>query len=371
MTFKPPDTVLIFRIGSLGDTLVALPAYHLIRERYPDSHIVLLTNTPVGGGVKAAASYQILLGSGLVDDYIEYPHQSRSLRRFAALATAIRKLRPSHGVYLMPPRTRRQRLRDALFFAGAGLPLMQGLWPRRDVNRHLPVAGRPEQRESEASRLLRSIGFDPRLLKPRLFSLELQPTERVSIHPLLEPLGQARRFIALSVGAKVSAKDWGQDRWLELLDQLQQAASDYPLVFIGSADEAKRCEQLLARWPTGGLNLCGKLSPRQSAAVLERATVFIGHDSGPMHLASSVGIPAVSIFAARDKPGVWFPYGNEANVFYKLVPCHGCRLSVCTEHEKVCIRSILPTEVVERVRILLAGETAGSSPRRHPSADLS
>lgn len=364
-------SILIFSIGSLGDTLVALPAYHLIRERYPDSRIVLLTNSPVDGGVKAASSYQILLGSGLVDDYLEYPHGSRDFRALAAVAREIRKLRPAQGVYLMPVRTVRQRLRDAAFFTLAGLPAMQGVWPAKNKDRHLPVRGQPEQHESEASRLLRSIGFDPRLLEPRLFSLELQPAERASVHPLLEPLGQARRFIALSVGAKVSAKDWGQDRWLELLDQLQEAACDYSLVFIGSADEAERCEQLLARWPTGGLNLCGKLSPRQSAAVLERAAVFIGHDSGPMHLASSVSIPAVSIFAARDKPGVWFPYGNEANVFYKLVPCHGCRLSVCTEHEKVCIRSILPREVVERVRILLAGETAGSFSRFHPSATLS
>ena len=66
------NTILIFSIGSLGDTLVALPAYHLIRERYPDSRIVLLTNSPVDGGVKAAPSHQILLGSGLVDDYLEY-----------------------------------------------------------------------------------------------------------------------------------------------------------------------------------------------------------------------------------------------------------------------------------------------------------
>lgn len=348
------SSILIFSIGSLGDTLVALPAYHLIRERNPDSRIVLLTNSPVDGGVKAAPSHQILLGSGLVDDYLEYPHGSRDWRALAAVAARIRKLRPAQGVYLMPVRTVRQRLRDALFFAAAGLPLMRGLWPARNKDRHLPVEGQPEQRESEASRLLRSVSFDPRVLEPRLFSLELQPAERDSVRPLLGPLGDDRPFIALSVGTKVPVNDWGQDRWQDLLDQLRQSLPAHALVFIGSADEAERCDQLLAHWPAGALNLCGRLSPRQSAAVLERAALFIGHDSGPMHLASSVGIPAVAIFAARNKPGVWFPYGNEANVFYKLVPCHGCRLSVCTEHEKVCIRSIQPAEVAARVVALLA-----------------
>ena len=200
-------SILVFSIGSLGDTLVALPAYHLIREHHPDWRIVLLTNSPVDGGVKAAPSHQILLGSGLVDDYLEYPHGSRDARALAAVAAKIRLLRPAQGVYLMPVRTVRQRLRDALFFAAAGLPTMRGLWPTNDKDRHLPVQGQPEQRESEASRLLRSIGFDPRLLEPRLFSLELQPVERGSVQPLLAQLGGDRQSIALSGGAKVSATD--------------------------------------------------------------------------------------------------------------------------------------------------------------------
>lgn len=347
------SSILIFSIGSLGDTLVALPAYHLIRESYPDSRIVLLTNSPVDGGVKAASSYQILLGSGLVDDYLEYPHGSRDWRALATVATKIRKLRPAQGVYLMPVRTIRQRLRDAVFFSLAGLPAMRGLWPGKSKDKHLPISGQTEQREAEASRLLRSIGFDPQRLEQRLFSLEIQPHERDSVRPLLESLGENRPFIAMSVGAKVPAKDWGQDRWQDLADQLQQTLADHALVFIGSADEAERCQRLLERWPTGGLNLCGKLPPRQSAAVLERAALFIGHDSGPMHLASSVGIPAVSIFAARHKPGIWFPYGNEANVFYKLVPCHGCRLSVCIEQGMKCIRAIKAADVAARVSGLL------------------
>jgi ADP-heptose:LPS heptosyltransferase len=350
----PLHTVLIFRIGSLGDTLVALPAFHLIRECYPDSQIVLLTNTPVNGGMKAAPSHQILMGSGLVDEYIDYPHLNVGLAEFVKLAGVIRKLRPSVSFYLMPVRSVGQRIRDTLFFAAAGLLHVNGLWPGFDGNQHRPVAGRPEQRESEASRLLRSVGFDPARLQQSLFSLSIQPAERASVQSMLHDLGAARRFIALSVGAKVAAKDWGQDRWFELLELLRESYGDHALVFLGSGDEFERCQRLLNIWPSGGRNFCGQLSPRQSAAVLERADLFVGHDSGPMHLASSTGIPSVSIFAARDKPGVWFPFGNEENVFYNLVPCHNCRLSVCVEEQMVCIRTIRPIDVAERINFLLA-----------------
>jgi len=335
---RQKDTILIFRVGSLGDTLVALPAFHLIRQQYPTSRIVLLTNTPVKGMVKVAPSHQILMGSGLVDDYIAYPHKPAGIRDLVKLARAIRELQPSATFYLMDYlRNRKQRLRDAVFFAAAGIWRVRGLWPGRDGNVHLPVKGNaPEWRESEASRLLRSIGFDPKVLGRDLFSLRIQSHERESAASLLRDYGMlSKPFIALSVGAKVPAKDWGQDRWLEFLALLGQARGGFHLLLFGSADERERCQQLLEAWPNGGINLCGQLSPRQSAAVLERAAVFVGHDSGPMHLANSVGVPCVSIFAAREKPGIWFPYGNEEHVFYNH------------------IRAIRPCDVAERVQALL------------------
>ncbi|MGK2915984.1 MAG: glycosyltransferase family 9 protein [Porticoccaceae bacterium] len=347
------NTILIFRIGSMGDTLVALPAFHLVREQYPDSHIVLLTNTPEDGGVKAPPSHQILMDSGLVDDYIEYPHRKMTVSTLLELIRSLRKLRPAVGIYLMPRRTLGQRLRDAIFFALTGIWRVHGLWLGRHCNVPLPVSGMPEYREAEASRLLRTLGYDPALLEQRLFSLNLQPTERESIQPLLQELGTARPFIAFGVGTKVPANDWGQDRWLELIRHLRTSAKSHALVFLGSADEWDQCQQLLDCWPQGGLNLCGKLSPRQNAAVYERAALFVGLASGPAHLASSVGIPCVSIASARNKPGIWFPFGNEANVFYNLVPCNGCRLSVCIEREMICIRSIRPIDVAERVLSLL------------------
>src|SRR5215208_1985448 len=137
------DTILIFRIGSLGDTLVALPAFQLIRQQYPTSRIVLLTNAPMKGMVKVAPSHQILMGSGLVDDYIEYPHKTAGIRDLVKLTRALRELQPAATFYLMDLRNRKQRLRDAVFFVAAGIWRVSGLWPGRDGNVHLPVKDKP------------------------------------------------------------------------------------------------------------------------------------------------------------------------------------------------------------------------------------
>ena len=57
--------VLVFRIGSMGDSLVAIPAFRAIAADNVGSRIVLLTNAPVDGGIKAAASHEVLMGTGL------------------------------------------------------------------------------------------------------------------------------------------------------------------------------------------------------------------------------------------------------------------------------------------------------------------
>lgn len=103
-----------------------------------------------------------------------------------------------------------------------------------------------------------------------------------------------------------------------------------------------------------GLNLCGLLTPRESAAVFMRAVVFLGHDSGPMHLAAAVQTPCVAIFSSRNLPGVWFPYGERHRVLYHRVDCEDCRLSTCTIQKKKCISSIAVDEVFEQAAGLLA-----------------
>ena len=94
------------------------------------------------------------------------------------------------------------------------------------------------------------------------------------------------------------------------------------------------------------MNLCGALTPRESAAAIARARLFVGHDSGPMHLAAAVGTPVVAIFAARNIPRQWFPYGKQHQVVYHRVECWGCGLETCIEQQKKCLMSIRVDEVM-------------------------
>jgi ADP-heptose:LPS heptosyltransferase len=337
---------MILRIGSLGDTVVALPAFHHIRRREAESRIVLLTNIPTDGGVKAASSYQVLAGSGLVDDYAEY-RPPRRLADVLWLLRYFRRERVSRVYYLMPRRTLAQRFRDRVFFTLTGIREVRGLAVsgRHD---HIKLRSDGMSWEPESLRLLRMVGGEAMDLTQEQFELDLQTAETEAARAALAPL-QGCPYLLVSLGTKLPVNDWGNENWAATLARLSGQLPAMGLVMIGSADEFTRCAQLGAKWAGPVINLCGRLTPRQSGAVARGAIAFLGHDSGPAHLAAAVGAKVVTVFSARNLPGVWFPFGNEAHVLYEKTTCFNCGLTVCEKEAMRCIREISPASVVAKV----------------------
>ena len=347
---KLAKNILIYRLGSLGDMGIAIPALRVIRRAFPTAHCTLLTNIPVSA--KAAPAASVLDGQGLVDDYLAYPVGTRSPKRLLGLLTELRRNRYDLIVNLSAWRGVWPWRRDAIFFRLSGAGHYIGF--KREEGGPLRM-GSDGRAEPEAARLLRRVATlgSADLSDRQWFGLNFAPGERDAARSLLASSGMAEPFMAVSVGTKVSANDWREANWLALLERLAPECRGLGCVFIGSPDERERADAYLCRWQGPILNLCGTTSPRQSAAVLSLARVFIGHDSGPMHLAAAAGTPCVAIFAARNPPGQWFPLGEGHHVLYHKTDCHGCGLDVCVEQQKKCILSITVDEVASAVRDVL------------------
>jgi len=345
--------VLIYRLGSLGDTIVALPSLHLVERAFPRAERRMLTNFPVAS--KAAAAQTILDGSGLVDGYFSYTVGLRHLNKLAELRSAIRAWRPDVLVYLMGGRGVRIARRDALFFRSCGIKRLIGIPFTRDMQLHRYRAA-TGQLEAEAARMSRCIAElgDARLDDAKSWDLRITEAEHRAAETVLEPAGK-RPIIAISVGTKMQAKDWGVENWGKLLAAMAPLYPGFALVLIGAREESAASELAAEGWrnATGTgpvINLCGFLTPRESAAVFQRARCFVGHDSGPMHMAATVQTPCVAVFAARNIPAVWFPYGENNRVIYHKVDCAGCNLETCIVQEKKCITSITIDEVLACVK---------------------
>ena len=340
---KKIKRVLIYRLGSLGDTVVVLPALHLIERTFPNAKRLMLTNIPVHA--KAPAASAILGESGLVDGYMSYPVGTRSVGNLSQLWWQIRRFRPEVLVYLTKPRGDRAVKRDALFFRLCGAKHIVGL-PLGDLATPLHF---PEKDlwEHESQRLLRTISElgDASIDDLSSWDLRLTPSELKRGDEARLPL-EGRPFIACGPGTKMQAKDWGEENWRQLLASLSKHLPGYGLMLIGAKEDAAVSDSASREWTGPIVNLCGQLTPRETAAALQGAAVFLGPDSGPMHLAAAQGVPCTIAFASRDKRGYWFPVGKGHEVVYHAMDCSPCYLEVCVEQKKKCLTSITVEEML-------------------------
>ncbi len=267
--------------------------------------------------------------------------------------------RPEVLIYMGGPRGIATAKRDALFFRLCGIRQLIGVPDQENTQEYIRecdggfqspfTSGLPL--EYECSRLVRCLAElgDAHLDDPGSWDLHLTQQEHSKAEDALIPIG-SKPFLAVSVGTKMQSKDWGTTNWHALLTRLSMRYPNYALVLCGAPVEKDDSAFASSGWLTTSagpvVNLCGLLSPRESAAVFARARVFIGHDSGPMHLAASVQTMCVAIFSARNLPHVWFPYGRNHKVLYHNVDCQGCGLETCTIQQKKCIYSITVEEVL-------------------------
>lgn len=362
---KSYKRVLIYRLGSLGDTVVALPALHLTAKAFPNAERRMLTSFPPN--VKAPASSAILKNTGLVHEYFRYAYGTRSFLELLTLWWALFRWRPEILVYMSGPRGIASARRDSFFFRMCGIWRQVGVPLTEDMQRQRSnfgqgfsspyIAGLPL--EYECSRLVRNLSElgDISLEDTSSWDLHLTSAERTRADEVLASLGETP-FIAACIGTKMQSKDWGEENWSTLTVEIAKRYPKHALVLCGAPEEADTSENVKTAWVKSSgapaLNLCGLLTPRQSAAVFAKATLFVGHDSGPMHLAASVGTPCVAVFSSRNLPSVWFPFGNKHRILYRNVECQNCNLETCITERKKCIMSITVPEVLSQIEDLLA-----------------
>ena len=295
--------IVIYRLGSLGDTVVALPCFNRIVSTFPDYRRIVLTNVPVSSN---AAPMGAVLGD-MIDEVIAYPVGTRDPRKLLGIIATLRALQPAQLVYLMPSRGLPVVVRDAAFFRLCGFKEILGLPLSRDLinNRVDPATGLMERECQRLARCLSELGpIDPS--DPAQWHLHLTAEEVGVAREMLAPFA-GRPFIAINMGGKQIQNDWGTGNWSRLLAATAARWPDHGLLIVGSAEDTERGRSLTADLPCPVIDACGTLTPRQSAAALREARLFVGHDSGPMHLASAVGTSCVGLFGNLNPPGKWHP----------------------------------------------------------------
>jgi heptosyltransferase III len=302
-----PKRVMIYRLGSIGDTVIALPCFKFIRQCFPAAHLSLLTNNPRRG---EAPVLSVIGTMGLIDRTFLYDAGERGPLALWKLRGEIRAERPDLIIYLSAYRGILSLVRDIIFLRLAGARRILGAPFAADM-RAPRKEGPNGEYEPEAARLARCLAplGDVDLTDPGALDLEFTKEENDFARETLDAALLDTPFVAAAVGAKIPAKDWGEESWSTALGEMGRALGDHALVMIGGPDDWERSERIVHAWNGPGLNLCGKASPRQSAAVMAKASIFVGSDGGPMHLAAAAGTRCCAIFGPYNRPRRWHPLG--------------------------------------------------------------
>ena len=329
------STIIIYRMGSLGDTLVALPCFIAIEKAFPLERRLCLTNFPVSS--KALSISEILIPSGLIHGVIEFKSGTFNIIKIIFLIIRMRKIGSKTLIYLPGKLSSFKYFRDRVFFRLCGINNIIGLKSNASCHQY-NLDNYPNSVMPEAKRLAFSIeqaigviDLDSR----DSWNLNLSRNEIDAGNKFLTTF-DGRPFFTINMGGKELIKDWGMSNWVMLINQLISDLPNFGLCIVGASDDFDRAEELLSIWPYKKLNLCGLIWPRICAGVLHKSSFFIGHDSGPMHLASTVGTSCIGLFGSYNQPVQWHPYGD----FHRII------------HEVNGIENISVERVVAEVRAL-------------------
>lgn len=304
---RAPDRVMIYRLGSIGDTAVALPCFKFLRRRFPSSRLSLLTNHPRHG---EAPVLSVIGPMGLVDKVLPYHVGERDPRELWRLMSRIRSERPDLVVYLSEYRGTAKLFRDVIFLrlAGAGRIVGTPFGKASRMPREIGPNGELEQEAARLARCLDRLGTID-LEDADGWNLDFTPEESQFARGMLDDMPGGGPFVTASVGAKIPSKDWGEPAWTAVLRELSSRLEGHGLVMIGGPDDRERSARVARVWDGPVVNLCGQATPRQSAAVMARAAVFVGTDGGPMHLAAAAGTRCCALFGPYNRPRQWHPLG--------------------------------------------------------------
>ncbi len=303
--------VLITLWPGLGDIVFATPAIRHLRREFPDAYLAAMS---LDGG----PGRELLETNPYLDDcYFSGPGGIYSASNIRDAARWARSRGFRVGLELSFPMRwffRLAGIREAYGFAERPLWLFISYSDREagratHASEHFMkavdrFAGRKVERDGG--------GYD----------IFLTDADREKAETLLREAKGGRRVV-IHPGARCNRnKRWGADKYAELARRLTVEADAFVIV-VGGAEEASLGERIVSALPGQAMNLSGKTTLRETAALVERCHLFVGNDSGPLHVAAGTTTPLVAVFASSN-PSNFAPLHPRARVVQPDRPCVPC-----------------------------------------------
>ncbi len=356
----PPraDRILVIRLGALGDVVRTLPAVSALRGAYPGAHLTWLVERAASG---------ILASQPWIDEVLVFPRETlRDALRRARGVTLVREL----SAFIRALRDSRYDLvldfhailKSGLLSRASGAPLRASYAPPfgRELawifaNARVRIEPRRGSRFERNAALVRFLGVEA---DPAEAPLRIDPG---AVARVAAALGDGPPPMLVHPGSSPGTpyKRWLPSGYAAVIRALAEERGIATLVSAGPDAAERETAAEVVRLAGGAARPAPEtVSLQELAALFARCRLYVGGDTGPMHIASLVGTPVVQILGPTD-PIENQPWSQTPSRSVRAgIDCSPCRRG-CAEAR--CMRAVSPEQVLDAARALLDGP-AGTRP---------
>jgi lipopolysaccharide heptosyltransferase II len=343
--------ILLLRLREIGDVVFTTPAIRGLREHFPDAHLAYL--------VQPAAA-PVVAGNPHLNEVIVSPGRrgAAGLRDDLALAGRLRAARYDMAIdFHSGPRS-------SLITWLSGAPVRVGYdVPGRGwmftIRVPRPRAIRSRHAVENQWDLLAAIGIPAPDARRSPVEMAVEPRAMSTVRERLAGAGvqQHHHLIVVHVSAGNPFRRWPLDSFAALAAQLVQSDSSRRVILVSGPSERAAASQVIDRARTmvapsdaGAILNCGEFNLDELRALVDRASLFIGGDSGPLHIASTSAVPIVGLYGptlpVRSAPWRAPEYPSEAAEVGELA-CRPCDQRRCVPGDFRCLTWVTPEQVAD------------------------
>ena len=345
---QEPGRILCVKLKHIGDVLLTTPAIRALRQAWPESRIAAL----VLRGVE-----EVLAGNRDLDTILTFDRGAGASGSWQTVR-AVRRFAPD--LVLEMGEGDREAILGWLSGARRRVgyaPRRSGRWRRLFLTRAVPWNGGQHVVETHMD-LVRACGIPAQASRPVL-TVQADTRMRMLQHFASAGLGPGRPLVVIHPVSRWLFKAWPEASCVEVITRLIRDAGVAVALTSGpGSTEMEVAQRILARArvPSGVpvIDLIGRTTLGELAAVLEQATLFVGVDSAPMHMAAALGKPVVALFGPSGETS-WGPWGEGHVIVTSPYLCRPCGQDGCLGSKRSdCLEAISAQTIWEAVELLLS-----------------
>ena len=340
--------ILVVRYRFIGDTILTLPFLKNLRLSEPDAQIDMLI---------APKSGEIIEDCPFVDNFIyfdttrkhKYENGKEKKKSFWHYVSLLRKNKYDKAYVL------KRSLSSAMLVFLSGIQERIGFDTEHRgflLTKKVPYDNKKHESECFLD-VLRADGIN---VSDNILENTVNPFAEEKVEKILQENNLSdKKLVIVHATATNPGKLWDLENFAKVTEYLINQ-KNVNVVFIGTDFDydtyGRMLKMIKEPLNTQPLNLCGKLSLKESLAMTKRVDLLIGNDSGNLHMASSVGTPVIGIYGPMPFEK-WYAMGENNILLHSEIPCSPCGLRKKCPNNKQCLKNITVEQVIDAINKLL------------------